>query len=136
MSIKLVRDKDSFAKPFDIAINEVVKAVLEAGNPIRGAEQRVRIALAEKNDLDNFYSQMTELLKGHGFRDLPKLFQESRALPNCHHLTVGPWRGIFLVDPSSEFVVALVFSKEPHQLESRLDELVKTHQPTPERPEP
>lgn len=123
--MKLVRDEDSFARPLDFAVNEVVEAVLSAGNPIRGAEPRVRIALDEKIDLDSFISQITELLEGHGFRDLPQVFQKSRAVPNCHHLTVGPWRGIFLVDPSNEFVVALVFSKEPHQLEQRLDELVK-----------
>ncbi len=133
--MKLVRDEDSFARPLDFAVNEVVEAVLSASNPIRGAESRVRIALGEKNVLESFISQITKLLEGHGFRDLPKLFQESRAVPNCHHLTVGPWRGIFLVDPSSEFVVALVFSKEPHQLEQRLDELVEKHQQTPDRAE-
>ncbi len=131
----LIRDEDSFARPLGIAIDEVVEAVLAAGIPIRGAESRVRIALGEKNVLESFISQITKLLEGHGFRDLPKLFQESRAVPNCHHLTVGPWRGIFLVDPSSEFVVALVFSKEPHQLEQRLDELVEKHQQTPDRAE-
>ena len=131
----LIRDEDSFARPLGIAIDEVVEAVLAAGNPISGAESRVRIALGEKNVLESFISQITKLLEGHGFRDLPKLFQESRAVPNCHHLTVGPWRGIFLVDPSSEFVVALVFSKEPHQLEQRLDELVEKHQKPPDRAE-
>ncbi len=133
--MKLVRDEDSFARPLGIAIDEVVEAVLAAGIPIRGAESRVRIALGEKNVLESFISQITKLLEGHGFRDLPKLFQESRAVPNCHHLTVGPWRVIFLVDPSSEVVVALVFSKEPHQLEQRLDELVEKHQQTPDRAE-
>ena len=124
MSVILVRDTVSYAEPLDLAIKEVMEAVLAAGRPIRGAESRVRAALDEKSGLEGFISRTTDLLKSYGFRDLPQLFQGSDAVPNCHHLTVGPWRGIFLVDPSNECVIGLVFSKEPHELMQRLDEIV------------
>ncbi len=46
-----------------------------------------------------------------------------QTLIGFHHLTVGPWRGVFLVAVSADQVIALVFSKAPHHLEERLDEV-------------
>lgn len=136
MSMRLVRDKDSFQGPLDIAINEITKAVFSAGYPVHDSAQRVGVALDEEKVLKSFVSQIAELLKTNGFRDLPQLFQGSQPVPKCHHLTVGPWRGIFLVEPSVEYVVALVFSKEPHHLEGRLNEIVNKYPPPPDKPGP
>jgi hypothetical protein len=134
--MRLIRDNESFQKPLERAIGEAVDAVFEAGNPVHGAEQRVRIALDDKQDLERFIARTAELLNNRGFRDLPRLRHGWRAVPNCHHLTVGPWRGVFLVDPKSDAVVGLIFSKHPHRLDLRLEELVAAHQPKPDRPVP
>lgn len=132
--MKLLRDAESFARPLDRAIEEAFPAVLAAATPVHGSEKRVRIALDQKNDLYTFVRKTDELLRSRGFGDLPKLRRGSLFVPHCHQLVVGPWRGIFLVDPSGELVVGLVFSKEPHQFDERLNELIPKYSPTSEVP--
>jgi hypothetical protein len=130
--MKLVRDLESFAEPIDQAIRDAVRAVIAAGKPVRGSEKRVRVALDEKNDLARFVTRTGELLESRGFANLPRLRRGSQVVPSCHQLTVGPWRGVFLVDPAGELVVGLLFSKQPHQLDDRLEELVLKYAPTDE----
>lgn len=127
--MELLQDEKSFAEPLRNAIDEAFEAVLNAGYPVVGSEERVRIALDEKRDLEKFSSSITKLLKRRGFVNLPKVRHGSETLSKCHQSDVGPWRGIFLVDSPSELVVALLFSKAPHRLDSRLDELVQKHTP-------
>ena len=130
--MELVRDAESFAAPIDRAIKEAVGAVIAAGKPVRGSEKRVRVALDQKRDLETFVAKTKELLESRGFGDLPRLRRGAQIVSNCHQLTVGPWRGIFLVDPAGDFVVGLLFSKAPHRLDERLDELVLRYPPKDE----
>lgn len=130
--MKLVQDKDSFAEPLERAIEESVAAVIDASTPVRGAENRVAIALEQKKDLQEFDRRIQELLEHRAFVGLPRFHRRGRVVPNLHQLTVGVWRGVFLVDPKGEFAVALLFSKAPHRLDDRLDELVRKHATTDE----
>lgn len=125
--MKLVRDVQSFAEPLDRAIEEAVHAVIAAGNPVRGSENRVARMLQEKKDLESFIQATGRHLENRSFAGLPRLRRKGRMITHCHQLIVGVWRGIFLVDPKGEFVVGLLFSKEPHRLDDRLDELVRRH---------
>jgi hypothetical protein len=125
--VKLVRDVESFAEPLDRAIDEAVRAVLAAGNPVRGSENRVARALQEKKDLESFVEATGRHLENRSFAGLPRFRRKGQAIAHCHQLTIGVWRGVFLVDPKGAFVVGLLFSKEPHRLDDRLDELVRRH---------
>lgn len=128
--MKFVRDARSFQAPLDRAVGESVAAIIAAGVTVQGAETRIRAALDEKNALELFIERVTELLKTRSFVDLPRQRRGTRIVPHCHHLTVGPWRGVFLVDPAGELAVGLLFSKAPHRVEERLDELVRTYSDT------
>lgn len=125
--MKFVRDARSYQAPLDHAVAESVTAIVSAGVIVRGAEARVRAALDEKDALKRFVGQVTERLKSRSFVDLPRQRCGPRIVPHCHHLTVDPWRGVFLVDPAGELVVGLLFSKAPHRMDERLDELVRTY---------
>ncbi|TGD64480.1 hypothetical protein EYC08_09360, partial [Tabrizicola sp. WMC-M-20] len=48
-------------------------------------------------------------------------------ISHCHHLTVGPWKGVFLIDPDGVLAIGLVFSKAPHNFLDRVQELVILH---------
>jgi len=130
--VRLVRDAESFGEPLDRAIDAAVDTVIAAGLLVRGSAARVCAALQEKQDLETFVARVGDLLAARGFADLPRLRRAGRVVPHCHALRVGPWRGVFLVDPAGEFAVGLLFSKAPHLLDDRLDELVRRHGPGPE----
>lgn len=122
--MKLLRDPVSFQGPLDRAVDDAVDAVVDAGDPVDGASARAQAALNDKRDLETFVERVGDLIDRAGFSDLPRLRRAGRVLPHCHVLTVGPWRGVFLADPAGDFAVALVFSKAPHAMDDRLDELV------------
>lgn len=122
--MKLVRDPRSFQAPLDEAWAASVRAAIAAGVVVHGAEARIRAALDERDALLRFVARIGELLRSEAFIDLPRQRRGTQIVPYCHHLTVGPWRGVFLVDPAGELVVALLFSKAPHRLDERLGELV------------
>lgn len=127
--MRLVKDPASFAEPLDRAIEEAVGAVTAAGSPVRGAENRVALALRQLRDLQAFDRRVQALLAQGDFASLPRFLLRGQVMPHCHKLAVGVWRGVFLVDPEGELVVGLLFSKEPHALDDRLDELVRKYAP-------
>lgn len=123
----LVEDETSFAEPRRQAIANAIQAFKDASKQVRGSEARVRAALDDLEALDGFVARIGELLEKRGFQDLPGLIQEGKRLRGFHHLTVGPWRGVFLISNDGGKVIALVFSKVPHALEARLDEIAGRH---------
>lgn len=126
--MKLVRDTHSFQAPLEKALEESVSALIAAGVAVHGSEARTRAALDERKALYDFVARISELLRIEGFVDLPRQRRGTQIVPCCHQLNVGPWRGVFLLDPAGELVVALVFSKAPHRLDDRLDELVQKYE--------
>lgn len=117
-------DETSFRQPLDEAIESCVRAFKDASRKVHGAEARTRAALRDLKDLDTFAARVAERARTRTFGDLPGLKRGHERLPGLHSLTVGPWRGIFLVDAEQDNVIALVFSRSPHTLENRLDEIV------------
>lgn len=133
--MQLVRDAESFQRPLEAAIAAAVAEVHKAADPVAGAEARVRKALDEKADLEAFCARLTQTMRSGAFVDLPRLRDRRwRPLPNCHHLTVGPWRGVFLVKRDENVAIAILFSKAPHDLSRRVGELAHSRDSEAEAP--
>ena len=109
--------------PFDAAFNDCVQAAENASLQISGAEARTRAAIDDWKYLKEFERQVELHMRDESFQDLPGLKLGRDRLPDFHRLTVGPWRGIFLIKTDPTQVVGLVFSKLPHHLEQRLNEI-------------
>lgn len=116
-------DIDSFQKPLERAIFESERAVVDAGRTVRGAAARAEQAQRERDHLRQWNERVTNVIKYERFSELPRLREGFRRIPYTHHLTVGPWRGVFLVSEETGIAIGLVFSKEPHDLGDRLGEL-------------
>ena len=119
----LREDEESFTGPRLRAIADCIAAFKAAAKTVRGAEARTRAALADIDRLREFNEEVARHLEDRSFRDLPGVRRDQYTLDALHQLTVGPWRGVFLVRPDGTEVIALVFSKHPHDLEQRLDEI-------------
>ena len=125
--IYLQEDERSFTKPFDGALTAAVQAFLVAAATVSGAEARTRAATNELNSLHEFDAAVEAHMRAKSFHDLPGYKRGRERLNGIHHMTVGPWRGVFLVSADGTQVIALVFSKFPHSLENRLDEVVEAY---------
>ncbi len=123
--MRLVRDRTSYEEPLDRARLEAERAVLVSGRPVRGATERAERAIAERDALTAYEDAVAERLETASFAALPRLRTRGwRPYPFLHVLEVAPWRGIFHVDPHARFAIALLFSKAPHRLAGRIDEIV------------
>ena len=123
---RLYEDEESFRKPLDQAIEACRQAFVAASATVLGAEARVRAALNDFNDLKAFRDAVAVHLRAGSFRDLPGFRREG--LNGFHHLTVGPWRGVFLVSNDGSEVIGMVFSKYPHHLGGHFVEVAKSYQ--------
>ncbi len=119
----LYRDKRSFQGPLDEAIRACTETLTTRTNPVRGSEARLRAALDDNEALRRFADAVKTHLRHSTFHDLPPLRKWGRRLQGLHQLTCGPFRGVFLVSRDGAQVVALVFSREPHDYSERLNEL-------------
>lgn len=99
-----------------------------AAYPTLGAEDRIRRAIEDRDALRRFTERLTSLIANDSFTDLPRyrLGWRSlwRAVPALHRLDEGPWRAVFVIYRAPPRVVALVFSKAPHRLDQRFDEVL------------
>jgi hypothetical protein len=119
--MRLHRDPVHFTRPLETALATALQDVLTAGFPVIGAVDRVEAALARKHDLDAFIERVGDLLQARAFAALPELRHPTIPLRSLHQLTIGPWRGVFLVEPGGDEVIALLFTREPHETDlSRL----------------
>jgi hypothetical protein len=125
---EFVEDEVSFTAPRLQAIADCIADFRRASEVVKGAEARVKAATDAWKDLEAFMSEIQRLLEGRAFQTLPKLKQGQDRLDGFHHLTIGPWRGIFLVSPDGAYVAGLVFSREPHELGPRLLEVAGAYQ--------
>lgn len=108
------RDRTSFQDPLDAAIQETEDALVHAGREVEGALERARRAQLDIDSLDAFINAVGDHIDHSSFAALPPLVGKLLSRYDMRHLTRGPWRGIFLLDASGTAVVALSFSKDPH----------------------
>ena len=123
----LYQDEESFKRPIESAIETCKQAFVAASAKVSGAEVRTRAATEDLESLKAFGDAVEARMRAKSFHDLPGLKRGRERLEGFHQLTVGPWRGVFLVNADGTAVIALVFSKFPHSLESRLDEVVEPY---------
>lgn len=121
-------DEDSFGAPYDRAPQDARLAFLDAGRTVEGANARAEEAERAIEDLLLFRKQLTGLIRDQGISRLPRLRGAwRRRIEHYHHLSVGVWRGLFLVATDGSAAVAVIFSRAPHDYMDRLDELRSRH---------
>ena len=125
-----VEDETSFADARRKAIAECVQAFHEGSKKVTGAEERLNNALTDLQALEDFAREVRRLIEQRAFQNLPQLSRPGTRLDGYHHLTVGPWRGIFLVQRGGASVAAILFSKDPHALQGRISEISERYQLT------
>lgn len=125
--MQLILDRDSFERPFLAAFDETVAALEDAGGTVSGAGLRTKTAKRDLDDLKRFKEEVAGHLRAGMLARLPSLRTAYRRIRHCHHLTVGPWKGVFLIDPDGVLAIGLVFSKAPHNFLDRVQELVTLH---------
>lgn len=128
--MKIFIDNTSFLEPYLRGPDEVSEEFLAAGQTVAGANARAAAAQAALRDIRRFRAEITTLMNAKGFARLPRLRNWwFRPIGHCRHLTIGVWRGIFLVAPDESVVVALIFSRAPHNYMRRLRDLIGRHDP-------
>lgn len=132
----LVLDQESFTAPLMEAIAATGAAFVNAGETVRGAARRAEQAMFDQADLRDFQQRVAGLIRDRGFGRLPRLRHQGRPVENCHHLTVGPWRGIFLVAQDGGDAIGLLFSRAPHDVYPRLAELIAARAAPPKETPP
>lgn len=127
--MKFYIDNQSFKAPYLRAPDETKQAFLDAGRTVDGANARAEEARRALEDLLQFREKLIQVTRDKSFARLPRLRSSwlRRPIKHYHHLTVGVWRGIFLVAPDGSAAVGVVFSREPHDFLNRLDELRDRH---------
>lgn len=96
---------------------------MAAARHVKGSEARVKAALDDWDSLNEFKRAVETCMQTAAFHELPGLRRGKEALGGLRQLNKGPWRGVFLVDQTGLGVIGLVFSKEPHDLRPRLEEI-------------
>ena len=117
-------DEDSFGRPYDQAQKDVSAACKNPARTVHGSANRADNAELAAGFLKQFADRVDKLIKDGSFDELPRLRRGFQRVTYFRHLTVGMWRGVFLVSPENNAAIALIFSREPHDYVERLDELV------------
>ena len=123
----LTEDPLSFAEPRRRAWERCIEAYINAGSPVAGANARVAQAADDLRTLDAFGRELARLTEARAFHDLPQVRNGRERVEGFHSLTIGPWRGIFLVDRGGTGVIAVLFSRHPHDVGARLMEVVSRY---------
>ncbi len=126
--MKFYIDNESFLAAYLRALDEAREAFREAGRMVKGANARAEQAQRALEDLLLFRKEFIRITREKSFSRLPRLRgMWRRPIQHYHHLTVGAWRGLFLVAPDDSAAVGVVFSRDPHDYLDRLDELKDKH---------
>ena len=120
-------DNESYGKPLRDATAKCKAAFMSAAQKVKGAEAKTQAAIADLRSLREFREQVAAHLDQKSFKNLPGVKRGRERVAALHQLTVGPWRGVFLVRPDGSEVIGLVFSKHPHDLGKRLDEVTRRY---------
>jgi hypothetical protein len=129
-------EKSSFKEPLEAASAACVAGLRAAAKTVKGAEARTRAALDDLESLEQFQIALQTRMRERSFHILPGLRRGRDVIHGAHVLTTGPWRAIFLVDDRETMVVGLIFSKYPHDLERRFDEIAANYRPATGKPQP
>jgi len=121
--MKLALDPASFTAPLDAATHEAYRDYIGSGAVVGGAQERSRVAARAYDNIRAFDARLEGILRDGGFDALPRLVGASIDFHYFRHLTIGPWRGVFIVHPDMDTAIGVIFSKEPHDMSQRLDEL-------------
>lgn len=140
---ELYRDPRSFQKPLDEAISICTGVLTESVPKIDGSEAALRDAMDDLEALEAFVTAVEGHLRDASFHQLPSVRHWGRRMTGLHQLHSGPFRGVFLIGRDPRQVVALLFSRKPHDMSKRLDELAapyrarqaKEPEAAPEEPE-
>lgn len=122
-------DTDSFTLMFDAAVADAFDAFNAAPEPVLGAEARTRAATTDLVSLRAFEKALQVHVRNRSFRELPGMMRGRERLEAYHKLTIGPWRGVFLVRPDGSEAIGVLFSRHPHNVESRLEEIIRRYTP-------
>lgn len=135
-AMNIILDEVSFLPAYEKAFKNTTMMLEIAGRKVRGASERAEKAKLDLDDLRTFRDEVARHLREGTFDTLPPLRNWFRRIQDCHHLTVGPWKGIFLVRSHNEPVIGLIFSKSPHNFLTRLHELSNKHRGPRSAPPP
>ena len=120
---QVIRDAVSFQAPLEAARKRCTATLTGIVTKVSGSEAEIHAAMSEFRALERF----DQVLRAHAaaatFQDLPAVRSWGRRLPGFHQLHVGPFRGVFLIGQDPRQVVALLFSRKPHDTVARLSEL-------------
>lgn len=94
---------------------------------VAGAEAALRAAMNDFKALDTFTKTVETHIEAASFHNLPVLRKWGRRIPGLHQLTCEPFRGVFLIGDDPQDVTALLFSRKPHDVSTRLNELVVSY---------
>ncbi|MEX2481942.1 MAG: hypothetical protein WD928_13885 [Gammaproteobacteria bacterium] len=133
MATVLYDDEPSFRTPRLQAIEQCRQAFIGASRCVRGAEQRLRAAIDDYAALEALGKEVERRLRESSFHELPGMVDGRERLHGLHYLEQGPWRGVFLVSADGTQVVGLLFSRQPHALDVRLDEIANAYRRRPGR---
>lgn len=123
------QDEISFTAPMKAAFGQVEAELQAAGLQVAGAFGRADAADRAKRTLHEFKNRLAGHIRAGNFASLPRLRSWLMPIPDCHHLTVGEWRGVFLVSREADAAVAILFSRRPHDLSGRLQEAIERNRP-------
>lgn len=88
-------------------------------------EARLAAALDDATTFREFLAELTRLTGTNTFDRLPRFRIGNQWFDGVHHLTVGPWRGVFLTSPSTRQVYGMLFTRSPHMVQqSDFDEIL------------
>jgi len=105
-------DPESFGAPMARAALEVRRNFILASARVRGAERRVREAMDDLRDFMRFSERVELHLQQANFSTLPSVRDDGgNLIERVHDLTVGPWRGRFLVSDDGLQVIGLSFQR-------------------------
>lgn len=121
--MKIFLDKVSFVPAYKAAYFDTMSELVSAGRTVQGSAARAEKAKLDLDDLVMFRTKLIDHIRNDSISTLPRLRTWLKRIPDCHHLTVGPWRGVFLVGSAPDLAVGLIFSKAPHRYSDRITEL-------------
>lgn len=123
----LYRDPNSFQKAFDEAIAACTAILTEAVRKVAGTEAALRGAMNDFKALRTFEKAVEKHIKNASFHELPVVRNGRHRIEGMHQLTCGPFRGVFLIGRDPNQVIALLFSRKPHDVSKRMIELAASY---------
>lgn len=88
-------------------------------------EARLAAALDDAAAFKAFVAEVGRLTETNTFDRLPRFRKNNQWFDGVHHLTVGPWRGVFLNSPTTRQVYGMLFTKAPHTVQQEdFDEIL------------